>query len=224
MLTSIEPWARRFERQHPKRPTHHLPVGSNFPDARHGRVEERDRLGVAEETLVISCLGRQHPGWLSEYAVAAVNAIARSGRPLALLNLGAEAPGLSGLDSAVAVHKPGYLRAERFATMLAASDLFLTPLVDGVSTRRGSLMAALQHGLPVVGTVGPLTDSVLREAGPALHLTEVGDVDSFSRSAAQLANDPAARARAGAAARALYEREFEWSVIADKLLAALPDS
>lgn len=223
VFTSIEPWARDFASQPPRRPVHHLPVGSNFPDARGAREEERARLGIDRETLLVSCLGRDHPGWLDEYVVGAVNAIARSGRGLALLNMGAETPRLQGLDPAVAVHAPGYLGADAFAAKLAASDLFLAPLVDGVSTRRGSLMAALQHELPVVGTAGPLTDSVLLAAGSALRLTAVGDRERFAASAVELAADPAGRASAGAAARDLYQREFEWEVIARKLLAALPE-
>jgi glycosyltransferase involved in cell wall biosynthesis len=223
VFASIEPWTKTLAAQPPRRPVHHLPVGSNFPDARRERVDERRRRGFDDGTLVVSCLGRDHPGWLGEYVVAAVNALARTERPLVFLNMGAESPRLAGLDPRVAVHAPGFLEADRFAAALAASDLFLVPTVDGVSTRRGSLMAALQHGLPVVGTAGPLTDPVLRNASAALRLTKVGDPERFARSAVLLAADPEARASAGAAARELYEREFDWAVIARKLVAALPN-
>jgi glycosyltransferase involved in cell wall biosynthesis len=223
VLVSIEPWTRELEAQPPGGAVRHLPVGSNFPDARGEAAAERRRLGLDEETLVVSCLGRDHPSFLGEYVVAAVNAIAASGRPVALLNLGAEAPRPSGVDPTVAIHSPGYLEPGAFAAKLAAADLFLAPLIDGVSTRRGSLMAALQHGLPVVGTSGHLTDPALREAAPALRLTEVGDSGCFSSAAARLAADPDARAAAGAEARRLYERDFDWPVAADRLLAALAD-
>ncbi len=223
VFTSIEPWARRFEAQPPSRPVHHLPVGSNFPDARRERDAERSRLGIEEGTIAIACLGRDHPGWLGGHVVAAVNSVARGGRKVALLSLGAEAPRLDGVDPSVAVLAPGFLDPGRFSAKLAAADLFLAPLANGVSTRRGSLMAALQHGIPVAGTDGPLTDSVLREATAALCLTPVGDVEGFSRSVARLAGGPAARVAAGAAARRLYEREFDWPVIAERLLAALPE-
>jgi glycosyltransferase involved in cell wall biosynthesis len=222
VFTSIEPWTRDFAAQPPRRPVHHLPVGSNFPDERRRRVEERRRLGVGEGTLVLSCLGQDHPAWLGEYVVDAANAIARSGRSLALLNLGAHAPRLPGLDPAIEVRAPGYLEADEVAAMLAASDLFLAPLVDGVSTRRTTLMAALQHGLPVVGTRGHLTDAVLSEAEAALRLADVGDREGFARAAAELAADAAAREAVGGAARELYERNFDWPVTTDRLLAALP--
>ena len=223
VFTSIEPWARRFEAQLPKRPVHHLPVGSNFPDFRSQRHDERGRMGVDEETLVVATLGRDHPAWLGDYVVAAANAIAGAGRPLVLLSMGAEAPRLSGLDPSIAVHSPGYLEPGDLAGKLAASDLFLAPLRDGISTRRGQLMAALQHALPVVGTVGPLTDSILREADSALRLTQVGNPELFAGAALELAENPGARASTGIAARQLYERNFDWPVTARKMLAALPD-
>jgi glycosyltransferase involved in cell wall biosynthesis len=222
VLTSIEAWTSELEAQPPGGPVGHLPVGSNFPDARSRRARERAALGIEEDTVVVSCLGRGHPAWLGDYAVGAVNAIAASGVPVALLELGAEAPALEGIDPAVVVHAPGMLEPDAFAAQLAASDLFLLPLVDGASTRRGSLMAALQHGLPIVATAGHLTDPLLRRETAALRLTAVGDRLRFAAAAAELAADPGARAAAGEAARRLYEREFDWPVIADKLLESLP--
>jgi glycosyltransferase involved in cell wall biosynthesis len=221
VLTSIEPWARSLAPRRPLRRTRHLPVGSNLPDARGLRGIERQHLEIGDGTLLVSCLGRDHPGWLGGYVVDAVNAIARSGQAVALLNLGADTPRLRRIDSSVVVREPGYLEGETLAAKLAASDLFLAPLSDGVSTRRGSLMAALQHGLPVVGTTGPLTDAVLRNASQALRLTAVGDPGLFARAAVRLGEDRAGRAAAGVAARELYEREFDWPVLAEKLLAAL---
>jgi glycosyltransferase involved in cell wall biosynthesis len=223
VFASIEPWAVALEAQLPRGPVHHLPVGSNFPDARAARAEERRRLGVGDETLVVACLGRDHPSFLAHYAAAAVNAMSTGGRRLLVLNLGAEAPPLPGLDPGVPVAVPGYLGPDEFAARLAASDLFLAPLIDGVSTRRGSVMAALQHGLPVVGTSGPLTDPILGDAGPALRLIDVGDDAGFAEAAAELAADPEQRRSAGGAARRLYERNFDWPVTADRLLAAIPE-
>lgn len=212
-FASIEPWARKFS-------AHHLPVGSNFPDARGERERARERLAADPETIVVGCLGRDHPSWLGGHVVAAANRIARSGRPLVLLVLGAEASSPTGLDQAVRVERPGYLEREGVAAHLAASDLFLVPTADGLSTRRGSAMAALQHAVPVVATSGPLTDSLLRRT-PALRLTPVGDREAYARAAAELAADPDRRREAGRAGRDLYEREFDWPVIGRKLIAGL---
>lgn len=221
VFVSIEPWARHLAGRRPARPVHHLPVGSNFPDARGARARGRRALGAAEGTLVLACLGRDHPGWLGAYVVEAANAIAPLG-PLLVLNLGAEAPALPGLATGIEVVTPGYLEAEEFAARLAAADVFLLPTADGASTRRGSLMAALQHGLPVLGTAGELTDGVLRGTGAGPVLTAVPDRDEFARAAVRLAGDRDGRVAAGEAGRRLYEREFDWSVTARRLLEALP--
>jgi glycosyltransferase involved in cell wall biosynthesis len=222
VYASIEPWAHELSAAPPWRLVHHLPVGSNLPDGRAQRGAQRARLGAGPDTLVVACVGRDHPGWLAGHVVAAANALAASGRPALLLELGAQAPALAGLDPAVALQAPGYLEPTGLAAHLAAADLFLAPMADGVSTRRSSLMAALQHELPVLGTAGPLTDPGLMEAGSALALTDIEDRDAFAKAAPALAADPARRAAAGAAARQLYEREFRWEAIARKLKETLP--
>ena len=221
VFTSIEPWAIRFGKQFPNRPVHHLPVGSNFPDARAERSQERKRMEIDDDTFVVVAMGRDHPSWLGEYVVEAVNLIAASKRSVVLLSLGADTPVLSGLKPEVTLCATGYLDALNVSRKLAASDLFLAPLIDGVSTRRTTVMAALQHGLPVVGTVGPLTDSMLRKE-PGLRLSVVGDVDQFAGTAAHMADDASALTDAGAAARQLYESQFDWPVIVQKMLSGFP--
>jgi glycosyltransferase involved in cell wall biosynthesis len=82
-------------------------------------------------------------------------------------------------------------------------------------------MAALQHGLPIVGTAGPLTDDALRYAPHALRLTPVDKPNAFVEAVCELARDAEARLRMGHAARALYEASFDWPVLAHRLVNAL---
>lgn len=221
IFASIEAFADDLRAGVAVRPVHHLPVGSNFPDARDQRSTERVRLGADEKSVVLACLGRDHPAWLADHVVAASNGVAAAGHPTILLCMGAEAPELQGLDPAVRLVAPGFLEDHEFAAMIAASDLFLAPFIDGISTRRGSLMVALQHGVPVVGTVGHLTDSMLRGDVRSIILAPLGSPARFADAACSLASDPPARSRMGAAARALYERSFDWPVVAEKMLANL---
>ncbi len=81
-------------------------------------------------------------------------------------------------------------------------------------------MSALQHGLPVLTTDGHFTDDRLRKSG-ALDLVSAGDIVAFATAAARIAQDPAWRIARGAAAAALYRREFDWPVIATRLQAGL---
>jgi len=98
-------------------------------------------------------------------------------------------------------------------------DLYLAPFVDGVSTRRGSFMTGLQHGIPTVSTIGPLTDPLLQDANDEAHcLAPVDSPGEFARTAHALWNAPQRRAQMGRAGRAFYNTHFAFDVVADRLL------
>jgi glycosyltransferase involved in cell wall biosynthesis len=222
-LCSIEAWARRLRRMPPWTPVYHLPVASNLPDKRGSRGVQRAALGIERDTLVLACFGLEHPGRLPGHAMAAATAIAETGRSVHLLDLGAGEPRRD-VRGNLTVHAPGFLEADEAARMLAATDIFLAPYTDGVSTRRTTLMAALQHGVPVVGTVWEWTDRVLREATGALLLAPVDDIAAFAAHARSLAVDDDQRAAVGAAGRALYEAQFDWPVVSRNLLRVLRET
>ena len=107
----------------------------------------------------------------------------------------------------------GGLDIPHASAVLVSGHLALAPYVDGVSTRRTTLVAHLQHGRPVAGTDGESTGVLLRDQR-ALLLSPVGDVEGFIRHVERLLDDPAAGAMMAKAARALYEAEFAWPRIA----------
>jgi glycosyltransferase involved in cell wall biosynthesis len=218
---TITRWTECLRRSWPLRPAHHLPVGSNFPDGRAGRAAGRDRVGADDAALVLAVFGLSHPGRLEDHIVAAARAVAGTGRRVILVNLGSGAAGREPIADGVEVLSPGYVEPDEVTELLAATDLFLAAYADGVSTRRGTVMAALQHGLPVVGTEGHLTDTVLREARDALRLTPVGDPEQFAAAVKALAEDPAERRRLGDAGRRLYEEHFDWPRISDRLVTLM---
>lgn len=47
----------------------------------------------------------------------------------------------------------GHLSDETFSQELAQTDLVIAYFSDGLSTRRGSVMSAIQHGVPVISTI-----------------------------------------------------------------------
>jgi glycosyltransferase involved in cell wall biosynthesis len=216
---AIEAWIERLGRGGRGRSVHHLPVGSNFPDRRGHRDSERLRLGADHDTVVLACFGMSHPGRLEAHVMQAAESVARSGRRVILLNLGTDPCRRRNGDS-FSVHSPGYLDEEPVARLLSAADIFLAPYGDGVSTRRTTVMAALQHELPVVGTVGPLTDDVLRGSA-ALRLIPLDRPELFSGAVSELATDAAERRALGRAGRELYESRFDWPVLVRRLLDVL---
>jgi glycosyltransferase involved in cell wall biosynthesis len=224
VFASIEAWASRLDRLQPRKPTYHLPVGSNLPDMRLRRREARARLGATDETVVVATFGTAHPARQLDYVVASANAVADTGAPTIVQNLGAGAPALPGIAPSVRVSEPGYQSAAALAKRLAATDVFLAPFIDGVSTRRSTVMAALQHGLPIVGTEGDLTDESLRTSGRALRLVPIERKDLFVAAVRRLASRPQEREAQRMAARKLYDERFDWAVIASELLGHLSTS
>jgi glycosyltransferase involved in cell wall biosynthesis len=217
VFASIEAWAGLLQARRPVRPTFHLPVGSNLPDRRDARVAARERLRITD-TVVLASFGTNHPSRLPEYIVHAANDVSEAVGDVLLLNLGTGTLHGGSLSASVRLYEPGRLPEDDLATWLSAADLFLAPFADGVSTRRSSVMAALQHGLPVVGTDGYLTDGILRRSTAALRLFPVDRPDLFAEAVVELAKAPDERLAAARAARALYEASFDWPVLARRLL------
>jgi len=221
VFVSIEAWTRRFSAWQPQRPTFHLPVGSNFPDRSVAREDERARLGVEADDVVLAMVDTGGSARSPQLVTAALERLAEDGRSVVLLVLGAGASLPPDVPAAIESHLPGPLGAQAFASRLAAADIFLAPYVDGVSTRRGSMMVALQHGVAVLGTNGFLTDNVLRGATAALRLAPVDRPDLFAEEAARLAANADERGALGRAGRVLYLERFDWPVLARELLDRL---
>jgi glycosyltransferase involved in cell wall biosynthesis len=220
-FASIEAWSESLARLPFAPATFHLPVGSNLPDARAARRDERARLQLGDDGLIVAAFSTGLAGRVVSYVVSAVNAIARTGREVILLNLGAGAPSLcESISKEVRLVEPGRLPPDRLAERLASADLFLAPFVDGVSSRRTTVMAALQHGVAVVGTRGVLTDELFITS-QSLKLIGVDDEAGFAAAAVRLASNYDERARLGEAGRKLYEHRFDWPIVARELVRHL---
>jgi glycosyltransferase involved in cell wall biosynthesis len=219
-LCSIQRWTERLRKTALGRPVHHLPVASNLPDARVHRNDVRRRMGARPDTVVLSCMGLRHPGRLQEHVLASAREAGAVARSVLLLDLGPGVPSVAQLAQNVELRATGFLAAEDLAAHIAASDLFLAPYMDGVSTRRTTVMSALQHGVAVVGTSGHLTDDVFNRA-PELVLAEPHRPDRFAAEVGRLVGDPECRARLGVAGRRLYETSFDWPVLAQRLRSHL---
>jgi glycosyltransferase involved in cell wall biosynthesis len=198
-----------------------IPVGSNLPDRRDRRQQSRLALGIESDQLVLASFGSDHPSFLLDHVVAAANAVAVTCGSVKLLCLGAGTRPVSGLDPRVELYRPGRQGGDELATDLSACDVYLSPFSDGLSTRRTTLVAALQHGLPVVGTYGSRTEPELRCEDRAILWTPANDPTRFADAAREMAGDPGLRHRCAVAARELYDHTFAWDLIARRVLAAV---
>ena len=225
---------------------HLLPIGSNIPpltgEARAvARARTRAALGVGPDTVVVAYFGlvgasKGVDTLLDAFAHASADAslaAREAGGDLRLLLIGGEASVTDGAHFGGAGDLAGAIRARGLAgrvtvtgaldtnavaAHLAAADLAALPYRAGASWRRGSLLAALAAGLPVVTTTpAPGYDA----AGALPALTDGSDVllvlptdpPALTAALGQLAGDAALRGRLADGALALAAR-FDWATIA----------
>ncbi len=225
LFFSVDAWAQTFRAKFPGKPVVHLPVGSNIPRVPIPRAEARARLGISENAFVLGVFGAMHISRRTEWVRDAAQAVCASGREVLVLHIGPDADAVRALLGPLPLIADGPLPEEEVSRRFAAMDVNLTPFVDGVSTRRGSLMTGLQHGIATVGTLGQHTDAILRDAsGHALLLSEVTAPEAFIAHTLRLAEDPALRESLGQAGQRLYDQSFAWPSLARQLHQVLTDA
>jgi len=225
VFLSIEPWAKKFQPWFPKKEVSCLAVGSNIPYVQTDRKAIRRELGISEQTVVLGYFGTIHPSRLTSWVRGALEAVIRTGRDAVVLYVG---PGCKIMDEVLAglPHlNTGALPAYEVSRAFSAMDIHLSTFDDGISTRRGSFIAGIQHGLPTVGTFGRSTSSeLLAHNGAAFMLTDTQAEDRFYEMVCDLAGDTAKRKRMGLEASRLFEQEFAWNKIARKLTDRLAET
>jgi glycosyltransferase involved in cell wall biosynthesis len=169
---------------------------------------------MGEGGTVLGHFGTAREPWIAARLAAVVPPLLRARPEVVFLLLGRDSREMRSRLLAVApglharVRASGPLASEDLSRHLGACDVMLQPYGDGVSTRRGSMMATLAHSRPVITTSGVFSEPLWRQSG-AVALVEAGDVAAMSTALAHLMNDARERARLGAAAGALYAQRFD---------------
>jgi len=222
---SVRPWADQYRSWFPDTEVVHWPVGSNIPNEEVPYTEARNRLGLENFTFVAGVFGSLHGSRLDGWICEAGRALQRETDDLTLLYVGPHGAVLREALPNLDVHDAGALPAEQVSVCLSAMDLHLSPFVDGASTRRGSFLAGLQHGVPTVSTQGPLTDPMLvEENGEPFRLTPADDVDAFRRAVLELKSSPGSRETMRIGAERFFETHFGWDRIAGRIRSSLEAS
>jgi glycosyltransferase involved in cell wall biosynthesis len=222
IVISSEAWRQPVRHLIPRAPIYHVPVGSNLPDQRARRAEVRAAYGWGEDILVVGALGADPASRLPELGRAALNGLAQVRSGTVLSDLGTASVVDDGLSPEVEHHRPGFQSSIDLAIELAAVDVFLAPFEDGVSARRTTLVAALQHELAIVGTLGRNTDSYLANDS-RLTLVDVESHELFVESLVEVATDDTRRAELRRASRELFDERFSWETLATRLVGAIDD-
>ena len=159
-----------------------VPIGPNVERVPADRARTRARYGLPEREPVVVFFGFVHPVKGVRWLLRAVRALRERAHPgLRLVVAGGfeslALPGQQardfeaeiradiaalGLEQAVTV--TGWVPAEEVSALLQAADVAALPFTAGLTTKSGSLLAVLDHDLPLVGTRGPGTEPALEAA------------------------------------------------------------
>jgi glycosyltransferase involved in cell wall biosynthesis len=101
----------------------------------------------------------------------------------------------------------GRLDAAGVSSALRACDVLAQPYPDGITTRRTSAMAGLQHGVPTITTSGALTETVWAESG-GVRLAPAGNGPGFAEQVAALLRDRGAASALGRRGAETYVQHF----------------
>lgn len=212
LLQEIDHWSGNFQRKL-------LPIGSNLPCDSIRRAQQRTQVGVNDSEMVLTLFSGGVNLLKCKCYVEAVDAVMKKNRvPVRWLLLGGVKPEWFSLSSPVLA--PGFLPPNELSAYLQITDVFLMPHISGLSAKRGTLIAALQHGLPVVGTEGPMTDRFWRDA-PGVVLTSMLGKNRFADAVYDLTTSEERRVTLGQQNRRLFEERLTWPRIAGTLLEAL---
>ena len=114
------------------------------------------------------------------------------------------------------VHATGLLSADAVAEHLMCADVVFQPFPDGISSRRGSAMAALALGLPIITTTGNLTEPIWRDKELVV-FADVRNQSELQNALHMWSEDTPQRRALMERAKKGYEAHFSWDRIAEIL-------
>lgn len=209
---------------------HEIPIGANvLPDlpASYDRAAQRARYSVGPDDLLLCYFGFLNESKGGEELMDAAAHLVADGLPAHLLMIGGHVGASDATNAAYLdhvrqrvaelglrqrVHWTGFVGADEVSAAFAAADIAVLPYRDGVSFRRGSLMAALAHGMPIVSTTPAVPISQLRH-GENIWLAPVRSPEALADGIRQVWQDQSLLHRLHRGAEALAG-QFSWDSIA----------
>ena len=178
--------------------------------------------GFADNIPLMAYFGAMSWHKRFDWVVDAWKAAQHKSRPVGLVIIGA-AGDFTPPPNLAPLYKPlGYLDEPDVSRALLASDLLLLPYLDGVSERRGSFMAGVQHGRTVLTNIGEGTGPTLAKSNSFEAVGKL-DRDGFIKRAGELISDIARLGEIGNRAAEAYGRDYSWDVVGERILSRLSD-
>ncbi|GAB4566796.1 MAG: glycosyltransferase family 4 protein [Anaerolineae bacterium] len=217
-----------------------IPIGSNIevnPPPDFDRAAWRAQWGLRQDDVLLSYFGFVNASKGGETLALALAELVRRGVPAHLVMIGGQVGAsdptnyaylnhfrslIERLGLSDRVHWTGYVPSSAVSAHLLASDICVLPYRDGASFRRGSLMAALAHGLPIISTrlsgeqPVPTAFKIPSLAhGKNIVLVAPDSPSQIADAVQRLMADPAMRRQIAEGARQLSEA-FRWEDIAQR--------
>jgi len=202
-----------------------IPIGANItPDRLEGDKDTAGQYGISDDKLVLSYFGMTYPGKGMKTLFETASILKRKfDIEFQLLCIGggvsddepyraARAQMVAEAELDQEIRWTGRVPASHVSALLAASDIVVLPYTSGVSDRRGSLMAALAHGKPVVTTPPRIPISHFVN-GKHMLWPDTHSPDELARAIKSLRDDASLRATLKAGALELSSR-LDWERIA----------
>jgi len=213
---------------------HLFPIGSNIdpqapPD--YDRRKWRERWGVEPDEILLCYFGFLNESKGGETLFKALARLVAAGEKVKLLMIGGKVGSsdptnvaylermealIRDLNLADRVAWTGYVDGPEVSASFWASDICVLPYRDGVSFRRGTLMAALAHGMPIVSTF-PQVEIVQIVEGENMALASPDEPEALADKVRELAASDELRQRLARGASEL-SRLFSWEAIAEETL------
>jgi glycosyltransferase involved in cell wall biosynthesis len=212
-------------------PVTQIPIGSNIATYTPNHIEiaeVREQLGLNENQYLLGYFGFLNE---SKGADLLLSAMSNLDQRYHLVFIGGQTGASDPTNAAFLqqtkhlidelglsnrIHWTGFLSDVRVSTYLHASNLMVMPYRDGASLRRGTLMAALAHGRPLI-TTDPAEPTPELEHGQNIWLVPPGNEPALTRAIETLAGDPTLCSTIGHGAQKTAAL-FTWDKIANQTL------
>ena len=200
-----------------------IPIGANLP-APQWTTKDSNTQRPENDTVAIYCLS-DPPNLHNELRdISTAIRVAAAGRKLRVVFLGrgtAEAQGeitraFDGIPAEIT--NLGMRSAKEVSDALVSCDVMLCVRGE-MNPRRGSAIAGITCGLPIVAYGTRNTAFPISEAG--VQLVPYRDSEALAANLARVLSDAPLRERLCAANRAAQEKFFSWDTIADRMIQGL---
>jgi glycosyltransferase involved in cell wall biosynthesis len=212
-----------------------IPIGSNIapqPPSSYDRAAWREQMGIYPNEFLLGHFGFLNESKGGDTLIGALSALVSRKAKVKLALIGGQT-GTSDAASNEAfsaeieklivrydlndrILRTGFVDAPEVSAHLMACDAAVLPYRDGVSFRRGSFMAALAHGCPVVTTHPATLLPELRD-GVNIRFVPPESASAIVLAVTELLDAPELCARLGLGARELSAL-FSWETIAKRTL------